>query len=254
MLAGDRDFGLFFVVHFEHEAGFEPGDDFLDVMDVDVIGAMRAPEGLRIEGGEELFEGAVIGSAFGVFGEDGDEAAFDGGENEVGGIDEKHALLRPDKDFGRLRGGGLGSSELGDELFEALGGAGVGVDFPFNFLESFGDARSVERLQYVIHRIYIERLHGVVVKGGGENDVRDFKLALDELFEDAEAVEARHLDVEEDEVGVVLFDEVDGVETVFALGEEMDFGEGFEEEGEFFAGRLLVVDDDGGDGHGWWTR
>ena len=70
------------------------------------------------------------------------------------------------------------------------------------------------------------------------------------FLEDAEAVEAGHLDVEEDEVGIVLLDEVDGIEAVFALGEKMDFGEGFEEEGEFFAGGLFVVNDDGVDGHG----
>jgi len=91
-----------------------------------------------------------------------------------------------------------------------------------------------------------------VVEGGGEDNVRDFEFALDELLEDAEAIEAGHLDVEEDEVGIVLFDEVDGVETVFALGQELDFGERLEEEGEFFAGGFFVVNDDGGDGH--WKR
>ena len=46
MLAGDGDFGGFFVVHFEHEAGFEPGDYFTDVVDVDEKGAVGAPEGV----------------------------------------------------------------------------------------------------------------------------------------------------------------------------------------------------------------
>ena len=87
MLAGDGDFGGFFVVHFQHEAGLEPGDDFADVVDVDEIGAVRAPEGVGVEGGVELFEGAVVGGAFEVFGGDGDEAAFDGGEDEVFGVD-----------------------------------------------------------------------------------------------------------------------------------------------------------------------
>jgi hypothetical protein len=66
-------------------------------------------------------------------------------------------------------------------------------------------------------------LHGVVVEGGGENDVGDFELAFDEFLEDAEAIKAGHLDIEEDEVGIVLLDEVDGVETVFALCDEVDF-------------------------------
>lgn len=89
-----------------------------------------------------------------------------------------------------------------------------------------------------------------MVEGGGEDDVGDFQFALDEFLEDAEAVEAGHLDIEENEVGIVFLDEIDGVETVFALGEEMDFREAFEEEGELLASGLFVVDDNGVDGHG----
>ncbi len=93
-------------------------------------------------------------------------------------------------------------------------------------------------------------MNGVLVEGGGKDDVRDFEFALDEFLEDAEAVEAGHLDVEEDEVGRVFLDEVHGFEAVFALAEEIDFGKGFEKEGEFFTSGFFVVDDDGVDGHG----
>jgi len=95
-------------------------------------------------------------------------------------------------------------------------------------------------------------LHGVVVESGGENDVGNFEFTFDEFLQDAEAVEAGHLDVEEDEVGRVFLDEVDGFEAIFALADERDFREGFEEESEFLASRLFVVNDDGVDGH--WKR
>ena len=88
-----------------------------------------------------------------------------------------------------------------------------------------------------------------MVEGGGEDDVGDFEFTLDEFLEHAEAIEAGHLDVEEDEVGGVFFDEGDGFEAVFPLADERDFGEGFEEEGEFLAGGFFVVDDDGVDRH-----
>jgi hypothetical protein len=55
LLAGDGDFGLFFVVHFDHETGFEPGNDFLDVVNIHKIGAVGAPEGVGVEGGVEFF-------------------------------------------------------------------------------------------------------------------------------------------------------------------------------------------------------
>jgi hypothetical protein len=92
--AADGDFGLFFVVHFEHVAGFEPGDDFFDVVDVDEEGAVRAPEGVGLETVVEFFESAVVGAAFDVASGDRDEAVLDAGEDEVFGIDEEEALLR----------------------------------------------------------------------------------------------------------------------------------------------------------------
>ena len=99
MLSGDGDFGLFFVVHFDHEAGFEPGNDFLDVVDVDKIGAVRTPKRIGGEGFVKFFEGAVVGRAFDIARGNRDEAAFDGGKDEVFGVDEEHALLRTDEDF-----------------------------------------------------------------------------------------------------------------------------------------------------------
>jgi hypothetical protein len=249
LLAGDGDFGLFFVVHFEHKAGFEPGHDFFDVVNVDEIRAMRAPEGFGVQAGEEFVEGAVVGGAFGVFGGDGDEAAFDGSENQIAGIDEQHALLGADENFGGLGGNGLGSNKLVDELFETISGAGFGFDFAFHFLNGFGEAFLVEGLEDVVDGVDVEGLDGIVIEGGGEDNVRDFQFAFGEFLEDAKAIEAGHLDIEEDQVRGVFFDEIDGVETVFALGEEIDFGKGFEEKGEFIAGGLFVVDDDGVDGH-----
>lgn len=114
-------------------------------MDVDEIGAVRTPEGFGVESFEEFFESAVVGGALDVFGRDGDQAAFDGGENQIAGIDQEHALLGADEDFGGLGRGGLGSGgELADKLLEALGRAGFGFDFAFYFLDGFLDAGFVE--------------------------------------------------------------------------------------------------------------
>ena len=44
MGAADGDFGLALVVHAELVTGFEPGDDFADVVEVDDESAMSAPE------------------------------------------------------------------------------------------------------------------------------------------------------------------------------------------------------------------
>ncbi len=116
------------------------------MVDVDEIGAVGAPERIGIEGGVEFLEGAVVGGTFEVFGGDGNETSFDGGEDQVFSVDEEHTLLGADQDFAGLGGGLFGGGELGDELLEALGGAGVGFDFFFCFLDGFGEAGLVEGL------------------------------------------------------------------------------------------------------------
>ena len=55
----------------------------------------------------------------------------------------------------------------------------MSIDFLFGFLDGFGDAGFVEGLEDVVHGVDVEGLHGVLVEGGGENDVRDFEFALD---------------------------------------------------------------------------
>jgi hypothetical protein len=64
--AAYRDFGGFFVVHFQDEGGVEPGDDFLDVLRVHEKRAVRAPERFGIERFVQLFERAVVRRAFHV--------------------------------------------------------------------------------------------------------------------------------------------------------------------------------------------
>jgi hypothetical protein len=77
----------------------------------------------------------------------------------------------------------------------------------------------------------------------GERD-----LFFAEALDDAEAVEAGHLNVEEDEVGFEVLDELEGFETVRGGGGDIDIGELFEEEGEFIAGEGFIIDEDGRNG------
>ena len=47
--AADRDLGAALIGHFKHVARLEPRHDFLDVVDVDQVGAVRAPEDFGLE-------------------------------------------------------------------------------------------------------------------------------------------------------------------------------------------------------------
>src|SRR5215470_7055952 len=101
LLAADGDFRLLFVVHFEHVAGFKPGHNFLDVMNVDEVRAVRAPKHVGVERGVHLFERTVIGSTVGFACTNGDEAVSNGGEHDVFRTNEEHPLLRFDKQLHR---------------------------------------------------------------------------------------------------------------------------------------------------------
>ncbi len=117
-----------------------------------------------------------------------------------------------------------------------------------NFLDGLRDALAVEGLEQIIDRVHFERLHRVLVVGGGEDDLRQRNLAVHQLLDDAEAVEARHLHVEEDEVGRELLDEVDRLDAVLALRDDIDV-ELAQEIRKLVARKLLVVNDDRGQCH-----
>ena len=253
MGAADGDLGFFGVVHAELVAGFEPGHDLADVLDVDDEGAVGAPECFGIELVHELFEGAAVGLALDATGDDGDGAAFDGGEADLALVDEEQAAEGADDDlaggwFG-WRGAGLDEAEEGVETGVGCGVGAVGQP-GFHLLHRLQHALAVEGLQQVIDGVDLKGADGVLVEGGGEDDLREAGLLVEEFFEDGEAIEAGHLDVEEDDVGLVGADEVDGLDAVGALGEDLDAFGGLEQVEELLAGEGFVVDDEGGEGHG----
>ena len=77
-------------------------------------------------------------------------------------------------------------------------------------------------------------------------DEDDGVIGADE-FEDFETIELRHLDVEENEVGVEFIDGFHGLEAVGAFGDDFEVGVGGDEFAKDGAGEFLVVDDDGAD-------
>jgi hypothetical protein len=99
-----------------------------------------------------------------------------------------------------------------------------------------------EGLHEVVERVHLEGAHRVLAVRGHE-DERGHPVGADAL-DDLEAAEAGHLDVEEDEVGGVLDDALDGRGAVFALAEELDVGPRAERQAEAVARERLVVDDE----------
>jgi len=267
---------LFAVVHAELVAGFEPGDDFADVVDVDDVAAVGAPEEAGVEEFKEFFEGAALGVAFESGGDDANGAVFDGGETDLGLVDEKQAAVYLDDELAGA--GGSGSGLLTVEHLEQCvdaGGFGCGLGFlagggfegvwsdfgavvehagagAFDGLE---DAGAVEGLKQVVDGVHVKGADGVLVVGGGEDDQGQALEAtvVDKVFQNGEAIEAGHLDIEEDHVGLVLFDELDGFDAVGSLGENFDTADGLEQILQLFASQLLIVDDESRHRDDDWT-
>ena len=227
------------------------------MVDVDDVAAVDAPEEGGVEEFEEVFEGAALGLAFEALGDDADDAFIDGGEADFGLVDEEEAALcLDDEALGLARGGGLRIVEKAEEGVELRGGLGVG-DAGAHALQGLFDAGAVEGLEEVVDGVYVKGADGVLVISGGEDDLGERMgfaggaglAEAEEALDGGEAIEAGHLDVEEDEIGVVLLNELDGLNAVAALGEDIDAADLVEEVAELFASELFVVDDEGGDGH-----
>ena len=88
--------------------------------------------------------------------------------------------------------------------------------------------------------------HRVLVEGGHENHGGQW---WRELRERLKAVELRHLDVEEEQIGALTIHGGDGLATVGAFADDFDAGLGRQERAEAFAGERFVVDDEGGEFH-----
>ena len=87
-----------------------------------------------------------------------------------------------------------------------------------------------------------------MVRIGGDED-HERRLNLHQPLDDREAVEAGHLDVEKDEVGLVRLDRSDRLAAVLAAVDDLDVLVRLQTKLEPLDGERLVVDEDGANGH-----
>ena len=107
----------------------------------------------------------------------------------------------------------------------------------------------VERLEQIVHGIHFERFHRVLIKGGGKHNLGQDDFFVEQLLDNAKAVEARHLYIEKDQVGIVFADQTDAFDPVLALGHDVHVADIFQQEGKFVTGKLFIVHDDCGQRH-----
>ncbi len=87
----------------------------------------------------------------------------------------------------------------------------------------------------------------MIVIGGDEDEQR--RLDLEQALDHREAVEARHLDVEEDQIWLVGLDRADRLAAIAAGFDDLDILVLFEAKLQALNGERLVVDQDRADGH-----
>ncbi|MNM28565.1 hypothetical protein D3C81_390810 [compost metagenome] len=113
--------------------------------------------------------------------------------------------------------------------------AAVGAGMGQRLLE----ALLAERFQQVIERMAFEGLQGVLVVGRDEDQAR----LCAYQFRHFEAVQARHLDVEEHQLRLQFRDGLDGLEAVGAFGHDLDIVVARQIFAQHAARQQFIVDD-----------
>ena len=114
-------------------------------------------------------------------------------------------------------------------------------------VERRGEPVLLDRLHQIIDRLRVERAQRMVAISGDEHEQR--RLDLHQPLDHRKAVEAGHLDVEEDEVGLVGLDLADRLAAIGGGGDDLDVVMRLEPQLQALGRQRLVVDQDGPDGH-----
>src|SRR5262249_37165098 len=242
----DGNFGLLLVIHAELVGAFEPGHNLLDAVDIHHIRTVRPPEEVRIEHFHQLFEGAAIRVALHMGRRHRDDAFLNGGVTNILLIDQEEPAGGAEQDLGGLRP--LGFEHL-DQGLEPIALRRSRVQFGACLLYRLLYALHIKRLKQIINCIDLEGLYCILIKGGGEDDLRYWLLLVDQLLDYPKAVEARHLHVEKDQIWIVFLDQADCLHAVAAFGQDLDIANLFEQVVQLFTSQLFVIDDYGGNGH-----
>jgi hypothetical protein len=103
----------------------------------------------------------------------------------------------------------------------------------------------MDRLEDVIQGVHLERIDGVLIMRGHEHD--RWHSIRPHGAHDAESIELRHLDVEEDEVGPQGPDPLHRCDAIATLVDHLHVASVFEQRAQVAACHRFIVDDEGAD-------
>src|SRR5882724_9419238 len=89
-------------------------------------------------------------------------------------------------------------------------------------LKRFGEARTADRLEQIIHRVRRERLKRITIVRSDENHRR--QMCRRDTAEHLEAIKSRHLDVEKEKIRLEGFDAPYRFGPIAALPDDLEVG------------------------------
>ena len=141
------------------------------------------------------------------------------------------------------------AGDLGDDLHQpvALLGCVAGAHVLAHARQGCLEAHVIDGLEQVVDGARLEGLDGVLVIGGYEHQHR--QRLLRQVREHLEPGHARHLDVQEHQVGLVLLDGGHRLAAVGALRDDLEVGGPAQAQLDAAPRQHLVIDDDRADLH-----
>ena len=221
----------------DHVLAVEPGLQFLDALGVDDAGAVDAEEALRIEPRFHLVHRLAEQVRL-LLQVQADVVAGGLDPVDVVGAHEEHAAAGFHDQAILLLLFGLEVLDQREEALAELAGA-LTIALMARVIEALLEAIAAERLQQVVEGVDLEGLQRVLVVGGDEDDHRHLVGA--DLLDDAEAVDGRHLDVEEYQLRRELLDGADRLHAIGALADHFDVGLLRQQSQDPFPGHRLIV-------------
>src|SRR6185295_2668812 len=100
----------------------------------------------------------------------------------------------------------------------------------------------IEGLEQVVERIHLKRSHGVLIVSGHEDDGGN--AVSRKRFQDAKAVDPRHLDIEENKIRHIAGDGLDSLLAVGALADDFNLGIAREHVSNPLARKRLIVNNE----------
>src|ERR1022692_2225872 len=92
------------VVHAELVARLEPRHHFLDLVNIHQKRPVHTPEGVLVQVGLQIFDGAVVGMPLDVGGHQRNHTVVDGGVDHILRVHDEIAVRVPDQQLGAVRG------------------------------------------------------------------------------------------------------------------------------------------------------